>query len=326
MQGKILLIGCGQLGSRHLQAVSTLKEVREIHVVDSHPESLEVGRTRLREVSDANPSIVVQWHKEPMACCAGGDLCIVATQAKGRSELIKNIAEQFKYKQFLVEKIVTQSIKEYQELMQYAKKYSLSIRVHCQTRTYAVHRYIKSCLDPSEPIIFTETGGNLGLACNGVHYADLFLFYDNTNAIHAVGSKIDPVLHTTKRGGNVFDLSGSLYGFSDKGSHFILSYASQHKSFDIMTIVSSRGKFIVDIVAQTAFEWKEESGWGRIPAMENTFVSYTSKGIVSNILSGKDSGLPTLEECFPAHEFILQSLLPHFNTLRGTNNQHCPVT
>ncbi|MDO8505595.1 MAG: hypothetical protein Q7S48_03390 [bacterium] len=323
---KILLIGCGQLGSRHLQAVATLREVGEIHVVDPRPESLELARARLREVSDTNPAIVFQWHTEPMACCAGGDLCIVATQAKDRPVLIKRIAARFSYKKFLIEKIVSQSIGEYQDLMEYVKINSLLVWVHCQTRTYGIHRYVKSCLDPVEPITFTEIGGNFGLACNGIHYADLFLFYDGGHAIHGAGAKIDPVLHSSKRGSEVFDLSGSLYGFSDKGSHFILSYAPQHRNSDVVTVSSSKGKFIIDIIAQSGFEWKEDTGWKPIPIMESDLVSYTSKRIVADILSGRESGLPTLEECFPAHRYILSELLPHFNLLLGTSNTYCPVT
>lgn len=323
---KILLVGCGQLGSRHLQAIATLREVGEIHVVDPRPESLELARARLREVSDMNPAIVFQWHTEPMACCAGGDLCIIATQAKGRPALIKRIAEQLSYEKFLIEKIVSQSMGDYQDLMEYVKKHSLLVWVHCQTRTYPVYRYIKSRLDPIEPITFTEIGGNFGLACNGIHYADLFLFLDGTNAIRSIGTKIDPVLHASKRGGEVFDLSGSLYGFSDKGSHFILSYAPQHQNSDVVTVVSSKGKFVIDIVAQSGFEWKEDTGWRTLPIMENELVSYTSKRIVADMLSGRESGLPTLEECFPAHRYILSELLPQFNLLLGTNNTYCPVT
>ena len=137
---------------------------------------------------------------------------------------------------------------------------------------------------------------------------------------------IDPVVQHSKRGQEVFDLSGSLYGFSDKGSHFMLSYAPQHRNSDIVTIVSSKGKFVVDIVAQSGFEWKEDFGWRRIAVMESDFVSYTSKRIATDILSGRESGLPTLEECWPAHEYILSALLPHFNRILGTNNTYCPAT
>ena len=39
---RILIVGCGQLGGRHLQAVASLPSVREIDVVDPRPEGLEM--------------------------------------------------------------------------------------------------------------------------------------------------------------------------------------------------------------------------------------------------------------------------------------------
>jgi len=38
----ILLIGCGQLGSRHLQAIAALPEIGQIEVLDPNPQALEV--------------------------------------------------------------------------------------------------------------------------------------------------------------------------------------------------------------------------------------------------------------------------------------------
>ena len=59
---------------------------------------------------------------------------------------------------------------------------------------------------------------------------------------------------------------------------------------------------------------------------ENVNVSHMSKRFITDIVTGSQSDLPSLEECFLPHKFILSELLPHFNRLCRTNHQCCPVT
>lgn len=326
MSKKILLVGCGQIGSRHLQAIATLDDISEIHVVDEKDDSMNLSRTRLQQVPDLNRRIKICWHNDFGKESANGDLCIVATQAKERCALVKKIVREYGYKKFLLEKIVSQSTKEYADLLSFARECGLSIWVNCQTRTFGVHKYIKSRLNPDEPIILTDVGGNFGLACNGIHYADLFLYYTGAGRIQKAAERIDPVLHPSKRGADIFDLSGTLHGTTDSGSDFILSYSAQHQNADIVTITSPRGRFIFDYIAPFAYECPAGGGWKEIAVRENFFVSQTSKTIASDILKKNTCELSTLQDCFPAHQYILETLLPHFNKLLGKQNNYCPVT
>lgn len=55
---RILIAGCGELGSRHLQAVAALSQVREVEVVDLRPEALALGKQQLSEVQDRAQDVV----------------------------------------------------------------------------------------------------------------------------------------------------------------------------------------------------------------------------------------------------------------------------
>jgi len=325
---KILLLGCGQLGSRHLQAVAAMKDIAEVFVVDPNGPSLDLGRLRLKEIPDLNRDIKVKWLNSMDEGCAGGDLCIIATQAKGRVELIKKASMEFGYDRFLIEKIVAQSAGQYLELMQYCDNNRLSVWVNCKSRAYSVHKYIKAKLDPAEPIVFSDFGGNHGLANNGVHSADLFVFYDGAERIESLNSRIDPLLHQSKRGKDIYDLSGILCGYSRKGSSFTLAFSGRHNSPDHISILASRGRFIVDHIQKFAYESYPENDWKwhPIPIDENWMVSHMTKAFASDILSKGSCELPTIKECFPAHEFILEQLSPHFNRLLKVSNDFCPVT
>lgn len=325
---RVLILGCGQLGSRHLQAASSLPMVREIEIVDPRPEALEVARKLLTDTPKRQYSISFRWGSSIEEASKGGDLCILATQAGGRSQLLQEVALKLGYKSFLLEKIVEQSVEKYEDLVHFVKEKKISAWVNCKTRAYPVHKWIKSRIPPNEPITYSEVGGNHGLANNGIHSADLFTFYDEACDIKNVGTQIDSVLHPSKRGPDLFDLSGSLYGLSDKGSHFMLSFSSKHVHPSIHSIVTSKYRWVVDHVQRWAFESSIASDgmWKPIPFEGNLLVSEMTKAFVTDILTSGRCELPTLQDCLPAHRFVLGSLLPHFNKLSKVKRDYCPVT
>ena len=187
---RILIVGCGEIGSRHLQAVATLPQIREIDVVDPRPEAWALGRARLAELADRQLGTKVRWLAALEDASRDGEICLVATQAEGRCRLVRQVAEQLGYSVFLVEKLVAQSMEEYQALLDFSDQRGLSLWVNCKTRAYPIHKWVKARLGRSEPIVLTVVSGNHGLANSGIHAADLFVFYDDASWIECVGSHI----------------------------------------------------------------------------------------------------------------------------------------
>lgn len=325
MSYRILIIGCGQIGSRHLQAVASLPQVREIEVVDPRPDGLALGQERLGEIPDHQPSIKFRWLTRPEEASPGGDLCIVATQAEGRLALVEQAAA-LGYRAFLVEKLVTQSVSEYERLRTFVQARGLSAWVNLKTRAYPIYKYVKARLEPGRPILYSSVGGNHGLATNGVHAADLFIFLTGADCIESAGARIDPILHHTKRG--QYDLSGTLHGHSASGSHFTLSYACDHAQSVLDVLVTGRYRWVVDNMKRQAFEGVATDSWDLrpIPFEGNLLVSHMTEGFAADILRYGRCELPTLAQSFPAHRFILSELLPVFNQLLGKEDDRCPVT
>ena len=83
-QQKVLLIGCGELGSRHLQALASLPSNIQIEVLDSRPEALDIGRQRVEELSSAIPVSEIDWITSMSEASKDGAMCVIATQANDR--------------------------------------------------------------------------------------------------------------------------------------------------------------------------------------------------------------------------------------------------
>lgn len=328
MSRRVLLVGCGQLGSRHLQAVASLPEVTEIEVVDKRPEALALGKERLTEISPKSGSLAVRWLSSLDQASAQGDLCIVATQAQGRATLIQDVARFLSYENFLIEKIVAQSIAEYQELLRYAEEKELKIWVNLKSRAHPSHKRVKEQLGSADPILYSVVGGNHGLANNGVHAADLFVFLDGSGRLDYTASAIDPQVFPSKRGPQLFDLSGTLQGTNVRGSHFTLSFAKDHLGPLLFTVANRRYRAVVDDAKQWFYESTEDSGWmwTPVPFQATLTVSHMSRQFAADIFVAGRCELPSLQEAFPAHQFILKALQPHFNALLKTESEYCPVT
>lgn len=325
---RLLIVGCGNLGGRHLQAVASLPQVGHIDVIDPRPEALEKGRQLLVDVPAHSPSPSIRWVTSLDEVATSGNLCIVATQAQGRAKLIKQVATSLKYKKFLIEKIVTQSVSEYSDLLNFSKENELSIWVNCKSRAHPSHQRVKESLKKGEPVIFSVTGGNYGLANNGVHAADLFSFFSDEKEIKLAASFVDPVLHSSKRGKDIFDLSGTLHGFTDNGSQFSLSLTGSPDGPAHFAVSTPSYRAFIDDFMRWFFESRKETGWiwEKVPYEANLMVSHMTKAFASAILEKGTCPLPTLEECWPAHRFILESLQPYFEKLLKKDLGYCPVT
>lgn len=325
--GRALLVGCGQLGSRHLQALAALPELGCIEVVDPSPESLALGRQRLREVPGCDPSRV-RWLSSLADASPEGDLCVIATQAAVRGRLMREAAQQLGYERFLLEKIVAQSVEEMDSLAAFAQADNLRVWVNCKSRAYPFYQRAKARLTRGEPILLSIVGGNHGLANNGVHAADLFAFFDDAERIELAAAQIDPLLHGSKRGRDLYDLSGTLIGTTGKGSRFVLTFSDQPQAIEEASLVGRHYRFLADPMQRWAMESDEASGWAWHPAPFDgeLLVSQMTTRFAADILQRGRCDLPTLQQSMAAHRFILSALQPYFSQLMERSLDGCPVT
>ena len=199
--------------------------------------------------------------------------------------------------------------------------------MNCKTRAHFSHKHVKKHLDEGDPIILSVVGGNHGLATNGVHVADVFAYYADADRIGHISSSIDDVLYPSKRAGGLFDLSGTLVGSTSKGSRLFVSFSGDHDGPTCFTVMSERYRAIVDDMNKVLFESEKGRNWKwvQVPFDANMLVSKMTRQFASDIITRQACDLPTLHQCFAAHEFVLNALLPKFQEKLGANVS-CPVT
>ena len=117
---KICLIGCGNIGSRHLQGLVKTSFPIDIKIIEPFLKSQELGKQRLSEIQYDKELHNISWMKNIDELNDKPDLTIIATLAVGRVNLICELLEMG-HSRFLIEKIVCQSDNEYERLMKKLK-------------------------------------------------------------------------------------------------------------------------------------------------------------------------------------------------------------
>ena len=60
---KIILIGCGNIGSRHLQAIVKTNDETSIQIVEPNVEAQKLAKSRLNEIKYNKSRKEFFWHK-----------------------------------------------------------------------------------------------------------------------------------------------------------------------------------------------------------------------------------------------------------------------
>ncbi len=322
---KIIIIGCGELGSRFLQAAAQVENVSLIDIVEPYEKARETARQRLELVLLPGSVLQVNWLKGISEVRNTYDLCIIATQADGREYVFEQIV-QLGIKNVLMEKIVCQSERLYLKMLHITEKNQMNVWVNCKTRIYPIWAYVKTKINEGEKVLYHSIGGNHGLCTNGLHSLDLFVFLSNSEKLVEAGSQIDSQVHLTKR--KKYDLSGSFSCRGANNSSCIIDYSKYSQSSVLEIVKTENYRWVIDHATRQAYEGSLNNKWVMEPILfeGDLSVSAMSKGFISDILAYNNCGLPNIRQTYPAHKYLFQVSLPIFNNFLKKDDDICPCT
>ena len=140
---QIAIIGAGQLGSRHLQALARLTTECEITVIDPSLESLAVAKQRFEEMPVNKAVCVVGYGTSVDELPVELDYVVVATGADVRLKVLQSLLARSTVRYMLLEKVLFQRLGDYEVTNQQGQgKYwrSLNESLHQKTDTIIAER------------------------------------------------------------------------------------------------------------------------------------------------------------------------------------------
>lgn len=313
----ILISGAGQLGSRYLQGLAGCKRSLDIHVHDVDEASLLRAQQRWEEVITSGALHQVTLHKSLEAVPASIDIAIIATTARWRPDVVAAIAARARVDAWILEKVLAQSDAGLDAIEQHVG--SSKAWVNTPRRMLAWHQTLKSHLVNGTPMRLTVSGGAWGLACNSIHFLDMFAWWTGETIESLETSALDSTWVESKRPGN-WEVMGTLTVRFSGGSVATLS-AQEGDVVYRFELDDGVHTWLIDEAAGAATRSDGLDLPGRLP-----FQSEMSAALVESILTSGSAELPTLAQSLEIHRPFLASMLAHWRATVEPQANSVPIT
>ena len=311
MTKKILVVGAGQLGSRHLQALAAVDGDLEIGVIDPSQDSLKVAEERWKQVYDGtSEGKSVRFESRLVDFSEKGseiDLAIVATSSNHRAVVVEELTQSFKVKNYVLEKILFNKEEDYSLASEKIKNSGASAWVNCCMREMPIYQKIaETCSGQSFSL--QVTGSQYGLITNGIHYLDYAAQLAGDTHFQLNTSGLKPELVESRRKG-FFELEGSLQASFKNGSSAQISCYSEGDAPVVVEVTTATNRFWVKESEGKCLHSSKDMNWSweeldtPIP-----FQSQLTTNMVNSIFSTGSCHLTKLEESVQIHLNLLRPL------------------
>jgi predicted dehydrogenase len=323
---KIVIVGSGQLGSRHLQGVLKYKKEKlVVYVMDPSQDALQVSMERAEEIEHNHElhfiSNVDHYLNE-------AEIAIVATNSNVREMVTINLLKRTNLKHLILEKVLFQELEAYDRFSQAVSNYDVKIYVNHPRRltpTYLkIANEIKQIKGRS---YFSIVGEFWDLGCNSLHMIDLFVFLSDSKLRSLNTDGLDDTIFHSKRKGYV-EFTGTITGIMENNDSFALSSFPGERGPLTLQISTKGNRWLIQEGGTKAFLHLEAENKYAVAQHDffQEFQSNLTTQIITDLLDYKECGLPSYEEAAHTHKIFIESLLNKYNTITNLNETKCPIT
>jgi hypothetical protein len=321
-----LLVGAGQLGSRHLQALAQCDfgDVT-IYVVDPSQESLDIAKVRFDQIETSSQIKNIHFYTHLSEIKEVIDFGVVATGANCRLQVIEQIFSNLKVNNLLLEKVLFQSVEQLNAATALFEKFETEVWVNCPRRMFFIYKILKEKLAGESTVTLSVTGNDWGLACNSIHFIDLWAFLSNSKNYQMDFSCLSPEIIESKRPGYK-EVTGSLSG-SNNGSGFTLSSIVKDMPASININIET-DNFLISVDESTGLCVIEHrnSGFKEEISFSILYQSQLTQLVAKSVVLDRCSSLTTFAESAALHQPLLAGLLIFFNDKSNIQYTICPIT
>lgn len=322
---KVLVVGAGNIGSRHLQALGRSRIPLEIAVVDPSVQALEMSKQRFDEIA-AKSAVKPKYYRNLESVGGKFDVGIVATTSDIRRRVVEELLGKRGVKYLILEKVAFQSASDFEHVIWLLKSKNVKAWVNFPRRVIPFYKELKTKIKPHEQVFYTVEGGEWGLACNAIHFIDVLCFLTEETDYDVSCHNLDRSVKESKRKGFV-EFTGSLHCYFCSGSE--LSLISQNGSTcpPLITILTRSVLAVVEEEKGAARMSKEKKNWELEEIrFKWPYQSELTHKIVEEIIATGNCGLTPIEESYLIHKPLLGSFTDYLERITGKKYSACPIT
>ncbi len=321
----IVIIGAGQIGSRHLQAMVNLEMPARLQLVDPSGESLKVAQMRFSQVyEEGSKGIELSCYRSIDDLIDEIDLAIIATCSDVRAHIIKELIAKKKVYNIILEKVLFQRVADYYEINDLLKEKGIPTWVNCWMREKDFYKKLKGKLNSEEKVTMKVGGSSWLMGSSSVHFIDLFSFLTGCRDFNFISCDLDKEIIDSKRQG-FKEFFGSLGGENSQGHSLILCRNKGKEPYKIEIINGSQKHLITDCGDHVSHKFFCKGN----QSSENVsmpFQSQTTHRLVNAIVDNKKCDLSSYEDSMNLHLPFVKVLIEHLQNVTGEKIERCPIT
>lgn len=238
-----VIIGAGQLGSRHLQGLALLKEPFNIYLVDPSEDALKLSEARFHEI-DQYKNKHIYCLRSLQSLPKKIEFAIISTTSLYRLQALKGLLQHSEVKFLLLEKFLFPYKEEYKEAQQLLANSKTLSYVNCARRHFESYQNLKNNIQGSKKISLIVKGGNWNLGSNAIHFLDLFNYLVGEEIIF---DKNESKLNTfdSKHKGYI-EFSGSLIGETKLKQRLEMYCTKGNNTWVSIEIQTDNGTYLIE--------------------------------------------------------------------------------
>ena len=223
-----LIVGAGQLGSRHGQAIARLEAARSITFVDPNPESLAIAAARVREVA---PGITVSLLPTLDSHVGEIFLGIIATSSYERPAALRRTLQFSAPRNLLLEKLIASDLTGLKQILNELQSVHLPTYVNCPMPFFDHYLSLANLRESNEflTVDYTVESNSIGLVTNSIHYLDHFWRLAQMKPLKNVKFDANCLLVDSKRAG-YSELCGEMSAETVAGDKLRVNFVPDDKS------------------------------------------------------------------------------------------------
>jgi predicted dehydrogenase len=319
----ILLIGAGNIGSRHLQGLAKVKRKLSIYVTDPSQGSLDLSKERFEQIPGSkNHSIFFSTGLENTPSSI--DLAIIATSSNIRKKVTESLLKKTRVRFIIFEKLLFQNKSDYLTVAKLLKRHEVRAWVNCSMRVTPFYKNLKKVF-AGKRLTYILTGTKFGIATQAIHFIDHMAYLLDSYDFTVDTANLERKVLKSKRQG-FSELTGTLKVNFKNGSTGVFTDFQEGDAPIFAQIISCN---VLAVANETTREvWISKTpDWKMQPSKDPlSFQSDLTNQVAEAILKTGDCGLPTYKESSKVHLKLLEALLDFINSLSGKKYDYYPFT
>lgn len=284
----ILIVGFGNIGLRHFQSILGHEKIKKIFIYDKNYKKLINFK---KEYKNSSKIVILKNLNKNNNKFV---LSIISTNSEVRFSLFKKVVNNFRVKNFILEKIIFQKPIEYDLAKEIIKKKKLNCWVNCPRRTWSIFKDLKKKILKDYNLSIIVKGNNWGLLSNSIHFIDLFAFLTENKNFTFFLDKLSRRLYKSKRK-NFYESKGEILIKNMNGDKILLIDKKNTKSSNlIFSLKQNNFKFY--------FDQNNQKNIFKIPLQSKETIKH-----VNNILNNNKCNLPSFISTYQFHKLFLEN-------------------